>query len=85
MNNKSHMAEALADAIKLIGGLSETARVVKCTPQAVDQWFICPVGRVLAIEAATGGRYSRYQLRPDVYGVAPEGDALSLQPAEAQS
>ncbi|WP_176085740.1 Cro/CI family transcriptional regulator [Martelella sp. HB161492] len=46
---------------KALGGVS-------C--QAVSQWKRVPVGRVLAVEALTG--LSRYALRPDIFGSAPE-------------
>lgn len=72
MSDKSHMHAALVRAIEQIGGLTKTARVTGCTPQAVYQWEICPYGRVLAIESATDGQVSRYELRPDIYGPAPQ-------------
>ena len=72
MSNKSDMSAALVKAVDIIGSMSETARKVGCSPQAVDQWQICPPGRVLAVEAATGGKVTRYELRPDIYGEAPE-------------
>lgn len=65
------MASALDSAIEKIGGPSATARAIGCTPQAVDQWKICPPGRVLSVERATEGAISRYLLRPDIYGVEP--------------
>lgn len=45
--------------------------VPPCTGQAISQWIKCPPHRVLQVEAATG--VSRYRLRPDIYGSAPEG------------
>lgn len=32
-----------------------------------------PAHHCLAIEEATGGKVTRYQLRPDVFGPAPNG------------
>lgn len=72
MSDKSDMAKALDRALKIIGGTTKAARAVGCKPQAVDQWEIVPPGRVLAIEAATDGKVSRYELRPDIYGEAPD-------------
>ncbi|MCR6672168.1 YdaS family helix-turn-helix protein [Devosia ginsengisoli] len=72
MSNKSDMAAALQRAVEIIGGPTEAGRVFDITPQAVDQWEICPPGRVLGIESAAGGQVTRYELRPDIYGDAPE-------------
>lgn len=72
MSDKSNMAAALQRALEVIGGPTKAARAAGCSPQAVDQWQVCPPGRVLAIEGATEGKVSRYQLRPDIYGEAPE-------------
>lgn len=72
MSEKSDMNVALMKAVEIIGGLTKTGRAIGCTPQAVDQWEICPGGRVLAIEAATEGKVTRYELRPDLYGQAPD-------------
>lgn len=72
MSDKSDMAAALQRALGLIGGPTKAARAAGCTPQAVDQWQVCPPGRVLSIETATEGKVTRYQLRPDIYGEAPE-------------
>jgi DNA-binding transcriptional regulator YdaS (Cro superfamily) len=39
--------------------------------QAVMQWVIVPATRVLEVEKMSG--VSRYSLRPDVFGPAPDG------------
>ena len=39
--------------------------------QAVSQWVRVPPARCLVIEAATRGRVTRHELRPDVYGPRP--------------
>ena len=64
-------------AVGIIGSQSAIARLLggKVRPQHVSYWV--SVGRVpaehcRAIEAATDGRVTRYQLRPDVFGEAPE-------------
>ena len=43
------------------------------TPQAVHNWIVrgVPAERCLAIENATGGAITRYELRPDVFGQPP--------------
>lgn len=52
---------------------AELARLVGVRPQAVDKWLRgrAPAERCRAIEEATGGAVTRYELRPDVFGKAP--------------
>lgn len=65
------MDEALRTAIEKAGSKAKLARLLGgITPQAIGQWRRAPVERVLALEKATG--VTRYQLRPDIYGTAPE-------------
>lgn len=66
------MNEALQKAIEAAGGPASLARHIGVTTQAVSQWKHAPAKRVRAIESATGGLVSRYELRPDVFGTAPE-------------
>ncbi|WJM93420.1 YdaS family helix-turn-helix protein [Pseudomonas brenneri] len=57
-------------AAKIAGGQSALARVLGCTPQAVQSMCASgnvPAARVLAIEKATG--VSRHELRPDLYPI----------------
>ena len=59
-------------AVTLVGGQSALARALEPppTPQAVQKWCATgkvPVSRVLGIEALTGGRVTRHELRPDIY------------------
>ncbi len=62
-------------AIKALkGNQSELARKIGVTPQAVQQWSKSgkvPAERVLDIEAATGGKVTRHELRPDLYPKGP--------------
>jgi len=61
------MEHALKRALEKIGGTARLAVAIgSITPQAISQWKVCPVMRVLAVEAATG--ISRHELRPDVFG-----------------
>jgi len=46
----------------------------RISSQAVSQWVLVPARRCLAIERITQGQVSRYQLRPDVYGPAPQAE-----------
>ncbi len=62
--------KALTDAIVAAGSSSALARCIGVSPQAVAQWKVVPAERVLSVETATG--ISRYELRPDVFGPAPE-------------
>ncbi|MBV4553085.1 helix-turn-helix domain-containing protein [Pseudomonas sp. SWRI102] len=61
---------AAVRAAKEAGGQSALARILGCTPQAVQSMCASgnvPAGRVLAIEKATG--VSRHELRPDLYPI----------------
>lgn len=52
------------------------AAALKIAPSAISQWSEVPMGRVVAIEAATG--IPRAELRPDLYaapGVTMAGAA----------
>ncbi len=63
------MENALKTAIEKAGGATKLAKAIGgITSQAISQWEVCPVGRVLAVEAATG--VSRHELRPDIFGEA---------------
>lgn len=61
------MTEKLKEAIQMLGGLSSTARILGVTPSAVCQWKQTPVRHVLALEKATGRKFTRHELRPDIY------------------
>jgi len=73
---------AIQRACDLVGGQSALARILSApanelTPQAVQYWCKknrVPAERVLAIEAATEGQVTRYELRPDLY---PRGALLA--------
>ncbi len=62
---------ALLAAIEACGNAIQLARAIGVTPQAITFWKRrgrVPAERVIAVEAATGGRVTRDQLRPDLYG-----------------
>lgn len=64
------MANVAAKAAKAVGGQSALARLLECTPQAVQKMCATgriPAERVLKIEELTG--VSRHELRPDLYPV----------------
>jgi len=49
------------------GSGSELARKLAISPAAVNQWRCVPIKRVKQIERLSGGTFSRYDLRPDVF------------------
>lgn len=70
---------AIQRAAFLLGGQSALARAIgntpdlQVTPQAVQAWCRSgrvPAERVLAVERATNGRVTRFELRPDLYVTA---------------
>jgi DNA-binding transcriptional regulator YdaS (Cro superfamily) len=69
------MEPNLKQAIELVGGVAALARRVGVTSQAVSQWTRAPAKRVLGIEGATGGKVTRYALRPDIFGEPPSAAA----------
>lgn len=66
---------ALDAAIEYFGGISKLAEVIGVAPAVVGNWKMresVPASRCLAIEAATGGAVTRYELRSDIFGPAPD-------------
>lgn len=66
---------AIESAIEKAGSAAELARRLGVVPMTVSQWKKrgqVPAERCLDVEAATG--VSRHDLRPDVFGPAPELD-----------
>lgn len=56
------------------GGLTKLATALGIKPPSVAEWIkrgLAPPERCIAIEEATGGKVTRYELRPDVFGPAP--------------
>lgn len=67
------MKDIVSKLIRQAGGCSALGRSVGVTHAAIRRWKLMgrvPAERVLAVERITG--VSRYQLRPDVYGDAPD-------------
>lgn len=67
-------------AIKACGSnKANFARLVGVTPAMVWQWENerrpVPASRCAAIEAATGGTVTRYELRPDVFDAPIKSEA----------
>ena len=57
--------EALEEAKQIVGGAGILAFQMGITPQALSQWRVVPVRRVLLVERLTG--IPRHVLRPDFY------------------
>jgi DNA-binding transcriptional regulator YdaS (Cro superfamily) len=80
----AELADALASAVRIIGGQGATARLLGVAQPSVWRWIArakpLPAEHVLAVEAATG--ISRHDLRPDLYPrEAPAAGATDLEPA----
>lgn len=72
----------LKHAIKLVGSQSELARRIGVRQQYIWHWLNrakkgVPLERVQDIERATGGRVTRYDLRPDFFGPSPSANTES--------
>lgn len=61
----------LKTIIKRAGGVTNISKVCGISKAAVSQWDVIPPRRCLAIEAASNGSVTRYDMRPDVFGVQP--------------
>jgi|GEM_PF-1445168 len=60
------LSPGLRLAVEAVGGnMSELARALDITPQAVSLWDDIPFRRIVAIERAT--KVPRERLRPDLY------------------
>ncbi|WP_097141334.1 transcriptional regulator [Rhizobium subbaraonis] len=64
------MIEIVAKAAKEAGGVVSLARALGIKHASLYSWPRVPAERVLEIERLTG--ISRHELRPDVFGPAPE-------------
>lgn len=65
---------SLERALKAVGGGRKTdiAALLGISPAAVTRWKdVVPVNRAIEIEEKTGGKVTRYDLRPDIFGAAP--------------
>lgn len=63
---------AISRAVEEVKGQAALAKALGVTPQQVNQWVLgirpVPPARCLAIEDATNGVVTRYELRPDIFG-----------------
>ena len=68
-------ASPLETAIRLAGGVPAVAKALDISQPAVHRWRArgkAPADRVIHLEHATQGKVTRYELRPDVFGPAPD-------------
>lgn len=70
------MKTPIERAAHLLGSFAALSRQLGVKPPAVHQWRTngVPPNRCRAIEAATGGAVTCHELRPDVFGPAPDGE-----------
>lgn len=66
-------ATSLEKACKAAGGRkADIASLLGISPAAVTRWGdVVPVNRAIELEQKTGGKVTRYDLRPDIFGPAP--------------
>lgn len=71
------MTEAVLNLVKekLGGNAGVAAKLGAITPQAVSQWKMVPVRRVLELERLT--QISRHELRPDIFGPSPKAERVA--------
>jgi len=68
-------ASPLETAIRLAGGVPAVAKALDISQPAIHRWRARgkpPADRVIYLERASDGKVSRYELRPDVFGPAPD-------------
>lgn len=87
MSKKSPCLRSIEQAVELVGSQTElAARLSAATGRVVRQQHVwnwlhrdekAPPEFCRAIEAATEGKVTRYDLRPDVFGDAPDKAAAA--------
>ena len=64
--------ESLKTAIDIVGGQAQLAVIIGVKQQHVWNWLNrekrVPARHCVAVEEATNGLVTRYQLRPDIFG-----------------
>ncbi|MCK5770914.1 Cro/CI family transcriptional regulator [Algiphilus sp.] len=75
------MSTPIESAVGLLGGPAKAAKRLGVTSPTVCQWVSgrrpVPPGRATQIEDLLDGRVTRWELRPDYYGVAPVEDRVA--------
>jgi DNA-binding transcriptional regulator YdaS (Cro superfamily) len=65
--SKEHQMNA-RKVVSFFGGGKRLADLIgDITPQAISMWKQIPVKRVIQIEKLSGGKFTREQMRPDIY------------------
>lgn len=59
-------------AVVLAGGQTALARHLGITQGAISQWRAVPAVHVVPIETLIEGQVTRNQMRPDIFGPAPD-------------
>ena len=61
--------EKLTQVIALVGSHTTLAKTIGVSRQSISAWLRrgVPARHVIALERATGGKVTRYDLRPDLY------------------
>ena len=76
---------AINRAVEILGAQNALADAVGVSKAFVNQWIKgerpVPPERCRAIEAATDGKVTRYDLRPDIFGAAPPASNSDQQEA----
>jgi DNA-binding transcriptional regulator YdaS (Cro superfamily) len=77
-------------AVNIVGSQTALARKLSLSQGRVWQWLNDPSAKVpaercIAIEQATEGAVTRYELRPDIFGEAPKAAAAIVQLAEREA
>ena len=72
-------AKNIAKAVEIAGSQTALADLLGVSKVAVNQWLSgerpVPAGRCIAIEEATNGAVTRYDLRPAIFGQDPSKSA----------
>lgn len=69
------MKRKLAQAIRILGGQTKAAKLLKVTQPAVHYWLNesergLPAEYCATVERATNGKVTAAQLRPDLFGAS---------------
>jgi DNA-binding transcriptional regulator YdaS (Cro superfamily) len=79
--------ESLDKAIAVLGSQDALADALFIKSPSISGWRDrqrVPAERCIAIELATGGVVTRYQLRPDVFGADPVNHSASQRQSAAR-
>ncbi len=65
------LSDAKNSVIESMGGTASLGRTLGISSQAISQWEIIPLDRVLQIEERSNGKIRCCEMRPDVFPVCP--------------